>query len=253
MEPLLYDLSNEFGDKRARKKRIRAYEAAWARLQHDEPGHAADAEDQAFESELVAWLRFHQGMLIGEIIPYLYRYLRNNPAAPETGDYTHVLVDEYQDLNRAEQAVIDLLSANATICIVGDDDQSIYSFKFAHPAGIRDFETTHPGTDDHEMLECRRCPTRVVEMANSLIAHNNDRVPRQLVPRQENGARRVSIVQYGSLANEAAGIADFVVDLVENHHYEPRDILILAQRRSIGNPIHQALTGRNVPTKSYYH
>ncbi len=64
MEPLLYDLSNAFGDKRARGKRIRAYEAAWARLQHDDPGHAPNQVDQAFENELVSWLRFHRGMLI---------------------------------------------------------------------------------------------------------------------------------------------------------------------------------------------
>jgi len=68
----------------------------------------------------------------------------------------------------------------------------------------------------------------------------------------ENGPGEVAIVQYGSLANEAAGIADFVADLIENRGYEPQDILILAQRRSIGNPIYQALTGRNIPTKSYY-
>src|SRR5680860_1591554 len=127
MEPLLYDLSTDFGNKRARKKGIRAYEAAWARLQHELPGHAIEADDQAFEDELLAWLRFHRGMLIGEIIPYVYRYLRDNPAAPERGLYAHVLVDEYQDLNRAEQAVIDLLGEGADICIVGDDDQSIYS------------------------------------------------------------------------------------------------------------------------------
>ena len=174
MEPLLYDLSAGFGKKRARRKRIRAYEAAWARLQHEQPGHAVNADDQAFENELLAWLRFHRGMLIGEITPYVYRYLRDNPAAPERGLYAQLHVDEYQDLNRAEQAVIDLLGEGGDICIVGDDDQSIYRFKFAHPAGIWDFQLTHEGTDDHEILECRRCPTRVVEMANALIAHNND-------------------------------------------------------------------------------
>lgn len=51
MEPLLYDLSPHFGKKRARKKRIRAYEAAWARLQHEQPGYAANADDHAFETE----------------------------------------------------------------------------------------------------------------------------------------------------------------------------------------------------------
>jgi UvrD/REP helicase N-terminal domain len=75
-------------------------------------------------------------MLIGEIVPQLYQYLRDNPAAPKRSLYDHILVDEYQDLNRAEQAVVDLLRGSAELCIVGDD-QSLYSFKFAHPAGIR--------------------------------------------------------------------------------------------------------------------
>jgi DNA helicase II / ATP-dependent DNA helicase PcrA len=120
MEPLLYDLLPAFGNKRVRAKRIRAYEAAWARLQHEIPGHALNAQDQAFEQALTSWLRFHRGMLIGEIIPHVYRYLRDSPAAPERNMYDHVLVDEYQDLNKAEQAVIELLLGNGHLCIVGE-------------------------------------------------------------------------------------------------------------------------------------
>jgi superfamily I DNA/RNA helicase len=70
--------------------------------------------------------------------------LRNNPAAPERQLYEHLLVDEYQDLNKAEQRVIELLAGNAALCVVGDDDQSLYSFKHAHPEGIRTFVQTHP-------------------------------------------------------------------------------------------------------------
>jgi DNA helicase-2/ATP-dependent DNA helicase PcrA len=252
MEPLLYDLSANFGNKRDRAKRIRAYEAAWARLQHEEPGYAADADDQRFERVLVDWLRFHRGMLIGEIIPQVYQYLRDNPAAPELHLYDHILVDEYQDLNRAEQAVIDLIRNTACLCIVGDDDQLLYSFKFAHPAGIRTFPESHPGTTDHEILECRRCPTLIVAIANSLIAHNRDREPRQLSPLAANGAGDIHICQYETLADEAAGIGRFIRNQIDNHGRQPQDILVLAQRRSIGNPIHDALVARDVPSKSYY-
>ena len=111
-------------------------------------------------------------MLIGEVIPYLVRYLKENPAADEHGEFSHVLADEYQDLNKAEQTAIAYLSEKAHICIVGDDDQSIYSFKNAHPEGIREWKTIHAGCADFEMAECQRCPTTVVEMANSLISHN---------------------------------------------------------------------------------
>jgi DNA helicase II / ATP-dependent DNA helicase PcrA len=252
IEPLLYDLSPNFGNKRDRNKRIRAYEAAWARLQHEEPGFAADPDDQLFERVLVNWLRFHRGMLIGEIIPQVYQYLRDNPAAPERHLYDHILVDEYQDLNRAEQAVIDLIRNTASLCIVGDDDQSLYSFKFAHPAGIRTFPDCHPGTTDHEIVDCRRCPTLVVAIANSLIAHNQDREPRQLTPLAVNGPGDIQIRQFETLADEARGIAAFIRDQIDNHGRRPQDILVLAQRRSIGNPIHDALLARDVPSKSYY-
>jgi DNA helicase II / ATP-dependent DNA helicase PcrA len=252
MEPLLYDLSPNFGNKRDRNKRIRAYEAAWTRLQHEEPGYAADPDDQLFERVLIDWLRFHRGMLIGEIIPQVYQYLRDNPAAPELHLYDHILVDEYQDLNRAEQAVIDLIRNTACLCIVGDDDQSLYSFKFAHPAGIRTFPDSHPGTADHEILECRRCPTLIVAIANSLIAHNRDREPRQLSPLAANGPGDIQIRQFETLADEATGIAVFIRDQIDNHGRRPQDILVLAQRRSIGNPIHDALVARAVPSKSYY-
>src|SRR4029078_5564627 len=95
--------------------------------------------------------------------------LKNNPQSMERSMYDHVLVDEYQDLNKAEQAVIDLLSSNASLCVVGDDDQSLYSFKHAHPGGILAFPKTHPGTSGHYLLECYRCPTTIVSIANALF------------------------------------------------------------------------------------
>ena len=252
LEPLLYDLPARFGNKRNREKRIRAYEAAWARLQHEEPGFALAAEDRAFEALLVNWLRFHRAMLIGEIIPELYRYLRNNPAAPEFDSFDHVLVDEYQDLNKAEQSVLDFLSSRAALCIVGDDDQSLYSFKHAHPAGIRTFHTTHADVSDHELLECHRCPTRVVSIANSLIEHNRDREPRQLTAIAAKGEGDLGIYQFANVAGEARRIARFVERLINEQGYAPGEILILAQRRAIGNPIHDALRARGLPSKSYY-
>ena len=252
MEPLLYDLPNSLGNKRQRGERIRAYESAWARLQHEVPGFAQAPADQAFENALISWLRFHEGMLIGEIIPELYRYLRNNPAAPERSLYDHVLVDEYQDLNKAEQAVVDLLSGDAALCIVGDDDQSLYSFKHAHPAGIRTFIDSHQGATDHQLLECHRCPTSVVSIANALIEHNEDRDPRRLTAILTKGRGEIQILQFADVSHEAAGVAAFIDDEINRLGRHPGEILVLAQRRAIGNPIHEALRARGIPSKSYY-
>lgn len=251
MAPLMADLV-AFGGVRNVRRQIRSYESAWARLQRDEPGFVQSDADLQFEGELLAWLRFHRATLIGEVIPLLHHYLRSNPAAEERREFLHILVDEYQDLNRAEQSVIDLLGDEADICIVGDDDQSIYGFKYAHPEGIRDWLNLNAGAADLTLAECRRCPTRVVTMANHLIARNVNRpVPRALVARPANGPGDVRILQYGSLDHEVAGIVTLVRQLIVQG-YAPGEILILAQRGVIGTPIYEALRAVNVPARSYY-
>lgn len=241
LQPLISDLMGARGGKKEVRRRKQAFEAAWARLQHEEPGYVLDMADAAFQADLLDWLRFHQAMLIGEVIPQIYQYLRDNPSAPERSEFAHILVDEYQDLNKAEQGVIELLSGSADVCIVGDDDQSIYSFKHAHPDDIREWLTSNSAADDLGLADCRRCPTRVVELANSLIAHNKLRPePRVLLPINENGAGDVYIKQYPSLAQEVAGVAELISEVIKQG-IPPGDILVPAQRGVIGTPIYEAL------------
>lgn len=251
MKPLEVDLGS-YGGLRDVRKLIKAYEAAWARLQHEEPGYTQSPLDAAFANDLVSWLIFHDAMLIGEVIPQLYQYLRANPGADERSEFSHILVDEYQDLNRAEQASIELLSDTADVCIVGDDDQSIYSFKHALPEGIREWAQTKEGAADLALVECRRCPTRVVDMANSLIRHNQLRpLPRELEPRVENGEGQVEIIQYADLDSEVDGIVRKISDLIEAGT-GPGEILVLAQRGVIGTPIYERLVAEEIPVRSYY-
>src|SRR5262245_4134447 len=130
---MLDDLTGgAFGPKRECTKRIRAFEAAWARLQSDDPGWPTDPVDRAFQTALISWLRFHRAMLIGELVPETLRYLRNNPGCEARAAFDHVIVDEYQDLNRAEQDLLQLLSGGRSIAIVGDVNQSIYRFRHAN-------------------------------------------------------------------------------------------------------------------------
>ncbi len=115
------------------------------------------------------------------------------------------------------------------------------------------FPDSHCGTSDHEMLECRRCPQRIVAMANALISNNRDRETRQLEALDGNGAGEVDIVQFDTLAQEATGIAELISHQINYFGRQPADFLVLAQRRSIGNPIHDALVHRSIPSKCYYH
>jgi DNA helicase-2/ATP-dependent DNA helicase PcrA len=184
---MLEDLTvdKEFGPKRDCTKRIRAFEAAWARLQSDEPGWPQDNVDREFQTALVSWLTFHKAMLIGELVPEALRYLRNNPACEARSSFDHVIVDEYQDLNRAEQELIRLLAGDSAVAIVGDVDQSIYSFRHANPEGIEGYHEDNPGTHDEVLDECRRCPLSVVSIADRLIRHNHPAAACGFDPRPE--------------------------------------------------------------------
>lgn len=251
MKALVADLANAVGGKNACKKLIDNYQAAWAQSQGDDPGFAKDQTEAIFEKALIDWMMFHRSMLIGEVVPYLVKYLKHNPAAPEHSEFSHLLIDEYQDLNKAEQSALAYLGEKAAVCVVGDDDQSIYSFKSAYPDGIRQWKDVHPGCADLAMSDCHRCPIAVVDMANSLIAHNKHRTERELVAIKEKGPGVVEIVQLKNPDAEAEWIASKVAEMV-TAGVAPSDVIILAQRARISKRIIEALRAKAVPAKSYY-
>ncbi len=242
-----------FGPKRDCARRIRAFEAAWARLQSELPGWPQDPIDRQFQAALISWLRFHRAILIGELVPEALRFLRNNPAATACAAFDHVIVDEYQDLNKAEQDLIDLLAGNGSTAIVGDVDQSIYRFRHANPEGIESFQVQHPTTHDETLDECRRCPIQVVTVADHLIRHNHPGIelPR-LQPKEGNSAGEVQIVQWAGIVEEAQGLAAYVHSLVSRGRYSPGDILILTPRRLLGYGIRDRITDSGVPVHSFY-
>jgi DNA helicase-2/ATP-dependent DNA helicase PcrA len=253
--PMLKDLENNtFGKSRECTTRIRAFEAAWARLQSEEPGWPEDRIDRQFHIALVDWLRFHNAMLIGELIPEALRFLRNNPESPIRTAFDHIIVDEFQDLNRAEQDLIDLLTGVSQVAIVGDEDQSIYSFRHANPEGILEYSTRHIPTYDEELVECRRCPKLVVRMANHLIMQNHPNIEEpKLEPFDDNPEGEVHLVQWRNIREEANGLAQFVRHLIDMCGYEPGDVIILSPRRLIGYAIRDTLRISNIPVHSFYH
>ena len=258
VKPLLADLQpqGEFGAMREMTSRIRAFEAAWARLQHEQPGWAIDPVDQQFHSLLAAWLQFHRGMLIGELVPEALRYLRDNPASPALQQFDHIVVDEYQDLNRAEQELIDVLAAGKNLSIVGDVDQSIYRFRYAHPDGITDFSNRHQNVEDHDLDECRRCRELIVTVSDNVIRGNYPPgSDHRLVPfLPQPGPATVRVVQWPSLDAEADGIAAFIQRLVTQRGFSAGDILVLSPRRLIAKEIKHRLAapGYGITAHSFY-
>lgn len=251
-KPMLYDLCGDYGDLRAREKRLRAFEAAWARLQSEDPGYPKEESDRQFGNEIQQWLIQHNAMLYGEMIIEAYHYLRDNPQCPERHMFNHILVDEYQDLNKAEQAVVELLATNCNLVVVGDDDQSIYSFKYAHPDGIREFPTNHDSCRQIAFDVCRRCPKQVVAMASKLISHNEDRTMGCLKHFDENQNGNVQIIQWKDLDSEISGISRIIKKNIEENNIRPEDVLVLVPRRKIGYRLRDSLVYKGISAKSYF-
>jgi superfamily I DNA/RNA helicase len=250
---LIADLSTEFGGKRRVKELLLEFESFWATLQHLNPGFPPDDEKKRFQLRLREWLVAHEAILIGELIPLSIEYIRRNPTSAHAFSYAHVLVDEYQDLNRADQEFIEALARNGTLTVIGDDDQSIYGFRFARPEGILTFHKTHEGTVDEQLLDCRRCPQLVVRMANSLISHNSGRSQTELRPLPSNCEGNIHIVQHDTIAQETQTIADFIDWYLDNNpNAKLSDILILATRRKIGYAIRDHLLELGHLSKSFF-
>jgi DNA helicase-2/ATP-dependent DNA helicase PcrA len=242
---LLSDLSVRLGKGlRVLREQLHAFTSAWARLLHEEPGWPHTEEDRLFDGEMTAWLRFHKAMLIGELITLTIKYLRSNPTCPERSQYKHIIVDEYQDLNRAEQELIKLLSEyclpeNRTLTVAGDDDQSIFvTLKYAHPEGIISFKDKYPRTYEKTLLICKRCPKKVIALANAFIQSTNRKAqPKLLQPAPDAIDGEVVIVQWRQLKHEASGIATIVAHKISSGEVQPEEVLVLTPRKEIGHEI----------------
>lgn len=252
-QPILRDIDREeFGGVRDKKKLLDSYLAGWARLQQDEAGFVQTALDENFKTDLINWFDFHSGILVGEVIPIVIDYLRNNPATEHIEQYDYILVDEFQDLNKSEQEFIRLIRGNSNLVIVGDDDQSIYGFKFAHPQGIQQVETLFGEYDDVPFDVCRRCPTLVSRMASELITKNPNRTLGDLNAFDKNPEGEVNIVQWTDWDSEIIGITDFVTNELAKGVIQPQDVLILTPRRKIGYRLRNRLLNNGVSVKSYF-
>jgi DNA helicase II / ATP-dependent DNA helicase PcrA len=244
---------------RVLREQLHAFTSAWARLLHEEPGWPHTDEDKQFDREMIAWLRFHKAMLVGELIPLTIRYLRNNPTCPERSQYKHIIVDEYQDLNRAEQELVKLLSEyhlpeNRTLTVAGDDDQSIFvTLKYAHPEGIISFKDEYPGTYETTLLVCKRCPKKVISLANAFIKSTNRKErPKLLKPAPDAIDGEVVIVQWRMLKHEAAGIAAIIANKIASGEVRPEEVLVLTPRKQIGYDIVNSLESKGIKAQTCF-
>ncbi len=248
---VLRDIGGDFGDIHQRRRLLEAFVAGWARGVEDHPGLAGTPEDRAFEHAVMRWLLEHRAMLIGEVVPEAYRYLSTNPAADELTAFDHIIVDEYQDLNLLEQRLLDTLAQHASLCVAGDDDQSIYRVRYANPEGIRTF-LARDDVEPYTIQLCGRCPSDVLAMANSLIRQAPGRDKPDLTPLEEGSADTTAIVQWQDVDTEIEGIVSAIAAEVGFERRQAGDILVLTNWRQIGERIRARLTELEIPARSFF-
>lgn len=250
---MLRDLDGEFGNIFSRRDLLEAFDAGWARGEEDHPGLAVTPTDKAFAVQVIRWLIHHRAMLIGEVVPLAYDYLKHNPLADDLEAFDHVIVDEYQDLNFLEQRLLDVLaeSGSTALCIAGDDDQSIYSFRHANPVGIQQF-LGREDVERHVIDVCGRCPRCILSMANSLISHAVDRDKPPLGCLHADTEGEVAIVQWPELDDEVEAVVAAIVSDIQNERRQPGDILVLTGRHKIGEAIRKGLNALDVAAHSFF-
>jgi superfamily I DNA/RNA helicase len=248
---LLRDIGGDFGDIRQRRRLLEAFVAGWARGLADHPGLAPTGDERDFENVVMRWLREHSAMLIGEVVPEAFRYLSMNPTSEALSAIDHVIVDEYQDLNLIEQRLLEILAEGHALCIAGDDDQSIYSVRYANPEGILAFLDRHD-VEPHHIDECGRCPSDVLSMANSLIAQAPGRNKPDLKPFGSPEVGDVALVQWPSLDAEIDGITAAIADEVGSGRRDPGEILVLTNWRKTGESIRVRLRDVEIAARSFF-
>jgi DNA helicase II / ATP-dependent DNA helicase PcrA len=159
-----------------------------------------------------------------------------------------VLVDEYQDTNLAQERIVELVAGpGGNVCVVGDDDQSIYRFRGASRASMDRFLASFPSATTLALGRNRRSTRRIVTAARSLIEHNAERLEKPLAadPDREEGDP-VEVWRCATAEHEAAEIASEIARAHAGGH-ALRGIAILARTHAIARPIASALAAAGVP------
>jgi DNA helicase-2/ATP-dependent DNA helicase PcrA len=161
--------------------------------------------------------------------------------------FEHVLVDEYQDVNRIQSEIADALCAargNLTVC--GDPDQSIYAWRGADLSNLLEFTRTHPGTALVRLERNYRSKGAILAVASAVIAHNRHRIERGLVPTLGGGERPRVLCGFGE-SDEADLVAREILRLVTEGGLRCRDVAVLYRTNALSRPFESALRGRGLP------
>lgn len=197
--------------------------------------------------------RISGAMDFDDLLFYTNVLLRDHP---EVLDYyreyfEYVLVDEYQDTNFAQHLIVrQLCSSHGHLCVVGDDAQSIYSFRGANIRNILDLRKSFPSLEIFKLEQNYRSTSNIVDAANSLIARNVEQIPKEVFSRNGRG-ERIEVVQCYNDYEEGYIVANRISQVRMRNGDNYSDMAILYRTNAQSRVLEEALRNRNIPYRIY--
>ena len=186
-----------------------------------------------------------------DIINYTIKILSENPDVLEyySNKFEYVLVDEYQDTNKAQFTLVSMLAARfGNITAVGDNNQGIYSFRGADITNILNFERDFPGTKIIKLEQNYRCTQNILDAANAVIKNNETKYDKKLWTKNEKGAKPIVFCGDNEY-DEASYIVEQINRLKREEYLKNSDFAILYRMNTQSRSIEDILRREDIPYK----
>lgn len=165
--------------------------------------------------------------------------------------FKYVLIDEYQDTNLAQYQIIKMLGAvHENICVVGDDAQSIYSFRGATVQNILQFQDDYEDVKIVKLEQNYRSTQSILNVANNIISNNKNQIPKELWTDNAEG-EQIKLVRTLTDNDEGRFIADAITEMKLRNHYHNKDFAILYRTNAQSRSFEEALRRMSIPYKLY--
>ena len=196
-------------------------------------------------------LRENNAIDFDDIINFTIKILSENPDVLDyyTEKFKYILVDEYQDTNKAQFTLISLLASKyGNVTAVGDNDQGIYSFRGADISNILNFERDFPGTKIIKLEQNYRCTGNILKAANAVIKHNENKYEKKLWTENEEG--NLPCIYCGEDEyDEGRYIVQQIAHLKTEEYYKNSDFTILYRMNAQSRAIEDILMREDIPYK----
>ena len=194
-----------------------------------------------------------EAMDFDDLLLYTNTLFRDHPGvlAKYQNYFKFILVDEYQDTNFSQHLIIKKLAEkHHRVCVVGDDAQSIYSFRGANIENILRFKENYPEARLFKLEQNYRSTQNIVKAANSLIEKNKEQIKKSVFSRKDEG-NLIKVLSAYSDMEESSIVANAVADIKKSGTFEYKDFAVLYRTNAQSRSLEEALRKKNIPYKIF--